>query len=148
LPDVFDAFTSNEPTLAQTREILYKLRPRLERHYSVELLDEAIEMALDMSPRYMRHLHLPDKVIGWLDTASVRAEMDRRVEVTRDNVVSVISQAAQVPKDMVSRDVTDRFRDIEQHLEVRVVGQPAGGSSCRALPEAQQRTAQEQLQPA
>ena len=39
-------------------------------------LDEAIETALDMSPRYMRHLHLPDKVIGWLDTA-VGARRDR-----------------------------------------------------------------------
>ena len=47
------------------------------------LLDEAIETALEMSPRYMRHLHLPDKVIGWLDTAAVRAEIDRRWEVKR-----------------------------------------------------------------
>src|SRR6185369_10671918 len=80
-----------EPTIEQTRQILYKLRPRLERNYSVRLLDEALEMALDMSPRYMRHLHLPDKVIGWLDTAAVRAEMDRRSEVTQDDVVHVIS---------------------------------------------------------
>ena len=34
-----------------------------------------------MSPRYMRHLQLPDKVIGWLDTAAVKAEIDRRWEV-------------------------------------------------------------------
>ena len=61
--------------------ILYSLRPRLERNYSVRLLDEALETALEMSPRYMRHLHLPDKVIGWLDTAAVRAEIDRRWEV-------------------------------------------------------------------
>ena len=62
--------------------ILYSLRPRLERNYSVRIQDEAIETALEMSPRYMRHLHLPDKVIGWLDTAAVRAEIDRRWEVT------------------------------------------------------------------
>ena len=70
-----------EPTIDETRRILYNLRPRLERNYSVRILDEAIETALEMSPRYMRHLHLPDKVIGWLDTASVRAEIDRRCEV-------------------------------------------------------------------
>ena len=27
--------------------------------------DEAIDTALELSPRYMRHLHLPDKVIGF-----------------------------------------------------------------------------------
>ena len=53
----------------------------------MRLLDEAIETALEMSPRYMRHLHLPDKVIGWLDTAAVRAEIDRRWEVGKEDVV-------------------------------------------------------------
>ena len=112
-----------EPTIDETREILYSLRPRLERNYSVRLLDEAIEAALDLSPRYMRHLHLPDKVIGWLDTAAVRAEIDRRWEVKTDDVVSVISHAAQIPTDMVYRDVTDRFKDIETQLQTRIVGQ-------------------------
>src|SRR5262249_22022152 len=114
-----------EPTLDETRQILFQLRPRLEWNYNVELLDEALEMALDMSPRYMRHLHLPDKVIGWLDTASVRTEMDRRSKVTQDDVVSVIAGAAQIPKDMVFREVTDRFKHIESQLHQRVVGQRA-----------------------
>src|SRR5207237_9006526 len=65
----FRSVTVCEPTIEETRRILYNLRPRLERNYSVRLLDEAIETALDLSPRYMRHLHLPHKVIGWLDTA-------------------------------------------------------------------------------
>src|SRR5215475_9010487 len=112
-----------EPTIEETRQILYSLRPRLERNYSVRLLDEAIEAALDLSPRYMRHLHLPDKVIGWLDTAAVRAEIDRRWEVKTSDIVGVISHAAQIPADMVYRDVTDRFKDIEAQLQKRIVGQ-------------------------
>jgi ATP-dependent Clp protease ATP-binding subunit ClpA len=112
-----------EPTLEETRRILFNLRPRLERNYSVRILDEALETALDMSPRYMRHLHLPDKVIGWLDTAAVRAEIDRRWEVKKEDVVAVISDAAQIPEDMVFRDVTDRFADMEQRIQQRVVGQ-------------------------
>src|SRR5213075_1989853 len=97
--------------------------PRLERNYSVRLVDEAIEAALEMSPRYQRHLHLPDKVIGWLDTAAVRAEIDRRWEVTSDDIIEVISHAAQIPKDMVFRDVGDRFKEIEDRLGRRVIGQ-------------------------
>jgi ATP-dependent Clp protease ATP-binding subunit ClpA len=119
----FRCVTVCEPTIEETRRILFNLRPRIERNYSVRVLDEAIETALDLSPRYMRHLHLPDKVIGWLDTAAVRAEIDRRWEVRTDDVVSVISNAAQIPEDMVYRDVTDRFRDIETRLQCRIVGQ-------------------------
>ena len=112
-----------EPSIDETRTILYNLRPRLERNYSVRIKDEAIETALEMSPRYMRHLQLPDKVIGWLDTASVKAEIDRRWEVSGEDVVEVISEVARIPQDMVFRDVTDRFRDIEDRLSTRVVGQ-------------------------
>src|SRR6185503_17064259 len=112
-----------EPSIEETRRILYNLRPRLERNYSVRLLDESIEMALEMAPRYMRNLHLPDKVIGWLDTAAVRAEIDKRWEVKKEDVVAVIAHVAQIPEDMVFRDVTDRFKDIEAKLQQRIVGQ-------------------------
>ena len=113
----------SEPTIDETRTILYNLRSRLERNYSVRIKDSAIETALEMSPRYMRHLQLPDKVIGWLDTAAVKAEIERRWDVTGDDVVSVISQVARIPEDMVFREVTDRFRDVETKLSARVVGQ-------------------------
>jgi ATP-dependent Clp protease ATP-binding subunit ClpA len=112
-----------EPSVEETRRILFNLRPRLERNYSVRLLDDAIETALHMSERYQRHLHLPDKVIGWLDTAAVRAEIDRRWEVGSDDVIEVISHASQIPEDMVFRDVGDRFKDIEDRLSQRVIGQ-------------------------
>src|SRR5206468_10931861 len=76
-----------EPTIEETRRIVYNLRPRLERNYSVRVLDEALDAALDMSPRYQRHLHLPDKVIGWLDTAALRAEVDRRWQVHKQDAL-------------------------------------------------------------
>jgi ATP-dependent Clp protease ATP-binding subunit ClpA len=53
----------------------------------------------------------------------VRAEIDRRWEVTSDDVIEVISHAAQIPKDMVFRDVSDRFKDIKCRLGKRVIGQ-------------------------
>ena len=112
-----------EPSLDETREILYNLRPRLERSYSVRLHDEAIDMAIEMAPRYLRHLHMPDKVIGWLDTAAVRAEISRSWEVGAADVAAVIADAARIPAEMVFREVNDRFSDLEARLGERVVGQ-------------------------
>jgi ATP-dependent Clp protease ATP-binding subunit ClpA len=123
-----------EPTIEETRRILLSLRPRLERNYSMRLRDDAIETALELSPRYLRHLHLPDKVISWLDTAAVRAEIAKRWEVGSEDVVSVISHAAGIPEDMVFRDVADRFKDIETRLARRIVGQrEAVGAVSRRL---------------
>jgi ATP-dependent Clp protease ATP-binding subunit ClpA len=123
-----------EPSIEETRAILYSLRPRLERNYSVRIKDDAIDTALEMSPRYMRHLQLPDKVIGWLDTAAVRAEIGKRWEVTGRDVVNVISKVARIPEDMGFREVSDRFRDVEDRLGDRVIGQrEAIGAVARRL---------------
>jgi ATP-dependent Clp protease ATP-binding subunit ClpC len=113
----------SEPSLEETRRILNQLRPRIERNYGVRILDESLEAAIELSSRYARHLRRPDKVVGWVDTACVRAEVNRRRDVTRGDIVSVIAQAAEMPADMVARDVTRRFADLAMLLEGRVVGQ-------------------------
>src|SRR5574338_1292090 len=108
----------DEPSVEDTRKIVVGVRPRLERNYSVTISDEAIETALEMAPRYIRNLHLPDKVIGWLDTASVKVEIDNpdMPVVTSEQVIDVISQESQIPRDMIFRDTNDRFAYMEDSL--------------------------------
>ncbi|HSK72770.1 MAG TPA: ATP-dependent Clp protease ATP-binding subunit [Pyrinomonadaceae bacterium] len=115
----------DEPTIDETREILYGLRSRLEKNYSVTISDEAINMALEMSPKYIRNLHLPDKAIGWLDTASVKVEINEPASlvVRPEHIIEVISQESRIPKDMIYRDTSDRFSAMEKDLGKRVIGQ-------------------------
>ena len=114
-----------EPTIDETKQILMGLRPRLEKNYSVTISDEAINMALEMSPKYIRNLHLPDKAIGWLDTASVKVEINEPLEmiVRPEHIIDVISQESRIPKDMIYRDTSDRFSQMEIDLAGRVIGQ-------------------------
>ncbi|OGP14116.1 MAG: hypothetical protein A2054_08770 [Deltaproteobacteria bacterium GWA2_55_10] len=113
-----------EPTVEETRKILYGIKPRLERNYSVKISNEAVDTALDMSTRYMRSLKMPDKVIGWLDTSCVKVEINRPAEpVKSDDVIEVISQETRIPRDMIFRDTVGRFKDMEKTLARRVVGQ-------------------------
>ncbi len=113
-----------EPSIDDTRRILYGIRPRLQKNYSVTITDSAIETAMEMSQRYMRGLRLPDKAIGWLDTACVKVEINRpRESVASDDVIGVISQEIKIPEDMIFRDTTARFKEMEDVLSRRVVGQ-------------------------
>ena len=114
-----------EPTIDETREILMGLKPRLEKNYSVTISDEAINTALEMSPKYIRNLHLPDKAIGWLDTASVKVEINEPTSlvVKPEHIIDVISQESRIPKDMIYRDTSDRFSKMEVDLGNRVIGQ-------------------------
>lgn len=114
-----------EPSINETREILFGIRPRLEKNYSVTISDEAINTALEMAPRYLRNLHLPDKAIGWLDTASVKVRINEpdSMIVRPEHIIEVISQESRIPKDMVYRDTSDRFAQMEEALSKRVIGQ-------------------------
>ncbi|MEN3332911.1 MAG: ATP-dependent Clp protease ATP-binding subunit ClpC [Blastocatellia bacterium] len=115
----------DEPSVEDTRRIVVGVRPRLERNYSVTISDEAIETALEMAPRYIRNLHLPDKVIGWLDTASVKVEINNpeTAEVKSEHIIDVISQESRIPRDMIFRDTNDRFLYMDDALSARVIGQ-------------------------
>jgi ATP-dependent Clp protease ATP-binding subunit ClpA len=114
-----------EPTIGETREILLGLRPRLEKNYSVKISDDAINTALEMAPKYIRNLHLPDKAIGWLDTAAVKVEINepQTLIVKPEHVIDVISQESRIPRDMIFRDTGERFALTESKLGGRVIGQ-------------------------
>jgi ATP-dependent Clp protease ATP-binding subunit ClpC len=119
----FRTVTIEEPTHDEARAILMRLVTRFQQNYSVRVTDSAIDTALTLSGRYQRHLRLPDKAIGWLDTAAVRAQLAGKTEIVTSDVVEVVATAARIPVDMVFRDVGDRFRDLEKRLASRVVGQ-------------------------
>src|SRR4026208_831489 len=116
-----------EPSINETREILLGLRPRLEKNYSVTISDDAINTALEMAPKYIRNLHLPDKAIGWLDTAAAKVEINepQTMIVKPEHIIEVISQESRIPRDMIFRDTTDRFSMTEVMLSQRVIGQKA-----------------------
>src|SRR5687767_15398039 len=114
-----------EPTISETREILLGVRSRLEKNYSVKISDDAINTALEMAPKYIRNLHLPDKAIGWLDTAAVKVEINepQKMVVQGEHIIDVISQESRIPRDMNYRDTSDRFAMTEPMLSRRVIGQ-------------------------
>ena len=64
-----------EPTLEQTIEILKGIRERYEQHHKVQITDDAVMAAADLSIRYITDRHLPDKAIDLIDEASSRVRL-------------------------------------------------------------------------
>ncbi|MDY3918959.1 MAG: ATP-dependent Clp protease ATP-binding subunit [Candidatus Limivivens sp.] len=71
----FQPITVEEPTQEETVEILKGLRPRYEKHHGVEITDEALEVAVKLSERYINDRYLPDKAIDLIDEASSRKQL-------------------------------------------------------------------------
>ena len=62
--------TVEEPTVKDTIKILEGLRDRYEAHHKVEITDESIEAAVELSHRYIADRFLPDKAIDLIDEAA------------------------------------------------------------------------------
>ncbi len=65
----FQPITVEPPNKTDTIEILKGLRDRYEAHHRVQILDAALEAAVEMSDRYITGRALPDKAIDVLDEA-------------------------------------------------------------------------------
>ncbi|MGH2609957.1 MAG: ATP-dependent Clp protease ATP-binding subunit, partial [Tepidiformaceae bacterium] len=66
----------DEPSVEETLEILRGLRPKYEAHHKVEITDEALEAAANLSSRYITERHLPDKAIDLIDEAASKHVID------------------------------------------------------------------------
>jgi len=71
----FQQIIVEPPSREQTHEILKGLRDRYEAHHRVQITDEALLAAVDLSMRYIPGRVLPDKAIDVIDEAGARVRL-------------------------------------------------------------------------
>src|SRR5216684_248969 len=71
----FQEIIVNPPSKDETVEILRGLRDRYEAHHRVEIKDEALGAAVELSDRYISGRYLPDKAIDVIDEAGARIRL-------------------------------------------------------------------------
>ncbi len=71
----FQPVTVEEPTEEQAVQILQGLRGMYERHHKVEMTDEAVKAAVQLSARYISDRFLPDKAIDLMDEAAAKVRL-------------------------------------------------------------------------
>src|SRR6186713_1222411 len=71
----FQPITVEQPNKADAVEILKGLRDRYEAHHRVQITDEALKQAVELSDRYITGRALPDKAIDVLDEAGARIRL-------------------------------------------------------------------------
>ena len=71
----FQQIIVNPPSKDETVEILKGLRDRYEAHHRVQIKDEALTSAVELSDRYISGRCLPDKAIDVIDEAGARVRL-------------------------------------------------------------------------
>ncbi|HLC94920.1 MAG TPA: AAA family ATPase, partial [Patescibacteria group bacterium] len=75
----FQSVHISEPTLEETKEIIKHIKKSYEDFHHITLSEEIIDLACDLSVRYITDRFLPDKALDIIDEASALAKQKRVV---------------------------------------------------------------------
>ena len=111
-----------EPSMADTVQILFGLKDRLEKHHDVSITDDAIDGAAKLAQRHMREHRLPDSALDLLDEAGATLRIDKvdPRDVDLPLIERVVARVARIPEKQASLSDKERLRTLEESLN-RVV---------------------------
>src|SRR2546425_3846318 len=123
----FQQIIVNPPSRDETVEILRGLRDRYEAHHRVQIKDEALESAVELSDRYISGRCLPDKAIDVIDESGARVrlkamtkppdlkEIDEEVErLNKEKEEAVANQDFEKAASL--RDSADKLKKKKQQI--------------------------------
>ena len=127
----FQTVVVDEPSPTKAIMMMRGIASMLEKHHKVQVLDEAIEAAVNLSARYIPARQLPDKSVSVLDTACARVAVSQHavpaeVDDSRRRIEALETELEIIGRDETAGyDVDERRKAItafKAEEEVRLAG--------------------------
>jgi ATP-dependent Clp protease ATP-binding subunit ClpC len=106
----FQKVMVEEPTIEETIEILHGVRRPYEEHHNLDISDEAIYAAANLSARYVPDRFLPDKAIDLIDEGSSRVRMYKSPESSRVKRLESDLRLAREDLEIMEGELSDEER--------------------------------------
>jgi ATP-dependent Clp protease ATP-binding subunit ClpC len=111
----FQPIVVDEPSIEETIEILQGIKVAYQDHHNVEITDEAIEAAANLSARYVPDRFLPDKAIDLIDEAAARLRMYKSPEAAsvrrlENDLEDIEDEIHIMEEDNSDEDMLERLR--------------------------------------
>ena len=124
----FQTVRVDEPTVAETIEILRGIRDRYEEHHNASYAEDALEAAAVLSDRYVTGRFLPDKAIDVIDETGARVSImtttrSPDLRAREDKIEAVKDEKESAIKDQRFEDAAelrDKERKMREELEATV----------------------------
>lgn len=117
----FQPVMVKEPSKENSILILKGLKEKYELHHNVNLTEEAIEAAVNLSSRYITDRFLPDKAIDLVDEASSKVRIDSlnmpKEFLKKEEEISVIKEKKEEAIKSQDFELAAKLRDEEIYLE-------------------------------
>ncbi len=123
----FQKIDVNEPSVAQTIEILRGLKSRFEEHHGVKYAANALTAAAELSAKFINDRHLPDKAIDVIDEAGaaqrILPKSKQKKTIGKAEIEDIVVKMARIPPQSVSTDDRQQLSHLERDLKNVVFGQ-------------------------
>lgn len=123
----FQKIDVQEPSVAETIEILKGLKTRFEEHHSVKYSASALTVAAELSAKYINDRHLPDKAIDVIDEAGaaqrILPKSKQKKVIGNKEIEEIIAKIARIPPKNISSDDRNALKTLERDLKAVVFGQ-------------------------
>jgi len=110
----FQPITVGEPSKEETLEILKGLRDKYEAHHRVEITDEALEAAVNLSDRYITDRFMPDKAIDLIDEGAAKVRIQNLI--TPPDLKDLEGKIENIDKE---KEESIRIQDFERAANLR-----------------------------
>jgi ATP-dependent Clp protease ATP-binding subunit ClpC len=120
----FQKIIVDPPTAEETLTILRNIKSKYEDHHNVEYTDEAIQVCVKLTERFITDRNFPDKALDALDEAGSRAQLTQ-VKVP-DSLIKLEQNLEKVvvdKKDSVAKqdyEAAAKFRDLERKINLSI----------------------------
>jgi ATP-dependent Clp protease ATP-binding subunit ClpA len=121
----FQKIDIEEPSVADTRQILKGLQQKYEQHHDIKYSKNSIKAMAELADRYINERFLPDKAIDVMDEVGSLFRLEGRqgsmVKIT--DIEKVISRIARIPAKSSSSSEVHQLRELGDNLRKVVFGQ-------------------------
>jgi len=117
----FQKIIVDPSTPEETVHILHNIKDKYEEHHNVRYSDEAIELAVQLSDRYITDRFLPDKAIDVMDEAGARVHLSnirvpKEMVAIEEQIEKIREEKNRVVKSQRFEEAA-RLRDTEKKLQ-------------------------------
>lgn len=116
-----------EPNIEDCVTILQGLKSKYEQFHGVTYNDESLQLAVELSKKFINDRFLPDSAIDVIDevaaTKKLKKKNKKTVKITASDVENTIANIANIPPKTATKSDLSLLKSLEKNLQKRVFGQ-------------------------
>ncbi|SFV55649.1 ATP-dependent Clp protease ATP-binding subunit ClpA [hydrothermal vent metagenome] len=121
----FSKIDIDEPSVADTMQILQGIKHKYEEHHQIIFSDEALQASIDLSVKYLHDRFLPDKAMDIIDEVGAHYMLRDKKDITISSadIEESVARMLKLPSTVVSSDDTTKLKSLADDIKSKIIGQ-------------------------